>query len=98
MVSLAGSGRFPMASTFKAPMALVFLDKVDKRQMRLEQPIRIELRDIRTWASPLAEEFPRGGASVPLRRLLQGVIEDSDNTAADTLLRVIVVPRWFPHG
>src|SRR4029434_2384633 len=43
-VSLNGGDRFPMASTYKVPIAVQLLTRVDKGELRLDQKIQGQLR------------------------------------------------------
>jgi len=44
-VSMNGSDRFPMASTFKVPVAVQLLTRIDKGEVKLDQMIEIEKRN-----------------------------------------------------
>ena len=45
-VALHETGRFPMASTFKVPIAVQLLSRIDRGEIRLDQMITIEPHDL----------------------------------------------------
>src|SRR5215472_10047835 len=85
--------RFAMCSTFKLMLAAAVLSRVDARKLRLEQPVSFTRADLLP-TSPVADSHPQGGA-VPLKTMLQSVIEASDNTAANRLLTLIGGPAGY---
>lgn len=78
--------RFPMASTYKLPIALAVLAKVDSGVVSLDDRIGLEPSDYRLGPDPVARELGPSGGLVTVRRLLEAMLVDSDNTAADALL------------
>ena len=83
---------FPLASTFKLPLAIVALRAVERHELpALDAPIHLEVTDMIPWASPLHARMPTGGA-VTLREALTALLEESDNSAADALLRLLGGP------
>ena len=79
---------FPLASTFKLPLAIVVLGAVEKQALPgLDGNVHLEASDMRGWASPLHQRLPEGG-DVTLREVLSSLLETSDNSAADALLRL----------
>ena len=84
--ALHGRERFPMASVFKLPVAVELLVHADRGAVRLEQKIVIAPPDLRPGHSPIAERAPSGGVTLSLAELLEAMLVDSDNTAADLLL------------
>jgi len=85
--------RFAMCSTFKLMLAAAVLSRVDTRTLQLEQPVSFTRSDLLP-TSPLADSYPDGG-TVPLKLMLQSVIEASDNTAANRLLALIGGPAGY---
>ena len=83
--SLHGHDRFPMASVFKLPLAVAFLARVDRGALRLDQTVALGPADMRP-AGPLSERSPNGGLTLSLDELLEAMLVDSDNSAADVLL------------
>ncbi len=93
-LSLHGDKHFPMQSVFKFHIALAVLAEVDKGTLSLDQTIEIakdELLPEGLW-SPLRDENPDGG-SFTIKRLIQYIISQSDNTACDILIRLIGSPK-----
>jgi len=86
-VSVQGTTGFPMQSVFKLPLALSILRRVEAGTLRMDMPVRVTVADLRAGHSPLAERSPAGGVSLPLREMLRLAVSESDNTAADLLLR-----------
>jgi beta-lactamase class A len=79
--------RFPMASVFKLPLAMTILDRNGPGP--LEVRMKLEASDVRPFRSPIAERAPRGGIVLTLEELVDATIVESDNTAADVLLRLL---------
>jgi beta-lactamase class A len=87
---------FPMASTYKIPMAVEVLTRVDRRELRLDSLVPIEPSDVVPFGSLLTERFGEGdspGAALSVRRYLELMLILSDNTATDVLLRLIGGPK-----
>jgi beta-lactamase class A len=80
--------RFPMASTYKVPIALRILDMVDRGELRLDRPVALTLADYRPAWSPLAELAAGSPMTVSVGRLLELMVVDSDNSASDALMRL----------
>jgi beta-lactamase class A len=87
--------RPPMQSVFKLPLALTTLHLVEQGKFSLDQPIRFLPSDriLPHTYSPLQDKYPEANVDVPLRELLRLAASLSDNTAADTVLRVIGAPE-----
>lgn len=81
---------FPMASTYKVPMAVEVLTRVDRGTLRLDSLVPIERADVVPFGSLLTERFGEGepGAVLSVRRYLELMLRLSDNTATDILLRL----------
>jgi beta-lactamase class A len=85
-------GHSPMQSTFKFPLALAVLHQVELGKLQFDQPVRFLKSDRYPTFSPLQDEFPDADVDLPLRKLLKLTAEESDNIAANLLLRVIGGP------
>jgi beta-lactamase class A len=83
--SFHGHERFPMASVFKLPLAVAFLARVDRGALRLDQTVALGPADMRP-TGPLSDRAPNGGLTLSLTELLEAMLVDSDNSAADVLL------------
>jgi beta-lactamase class A len=80
--------RFPMASTFKLPLALRVLEMVDRGELRLDRPVPLTEHDYRPGYSPTADFAHGSPMTLTVGRLLELMLVDSDNTAADALMRL----------
>jgi beta-lactamase class A len=78
--------RFPMASVFKLPVALTLLDPKTAAPP-LSVKIKFSASAARPFRSPIAPLVIRGGAFT-VAELLDAMLIESDNTAADALLRI----------
>jgi beta-lactamase class A len=85
----------PMQSVFKAPLALTVLHLVERQEYTLDQPIRFLASDriLPHAFSPLQDKYPAAEVDIPLRELLRFAVSESDNAAADVLLRTIGGPK-----
>jgi len=84
---VATTDTFPMASTYKLPIALAVLRMVERGEASLDEPVRLRPADMNPDVSELTQRFPRGGADVSIHELLEQVLRTSDNTACDVLIR-----------
>ncbi len=85
-VSLNGSDRFPMASTYKVPIAVQLLARVDKGEVKLDDMIKVEAKDLHPGSGTLAELFNKPGVALSVRNLLELMLLISDNSATDMVL------------
>jgi beta-lactamase class A len=86
-----GSQRFPLASTFKLPLVMAVLKRVDEGTERLDRPVRFTARDLLGY-SPVVARQPHGG-TLTVAQLCSAAIEHSDNAAANLLLKTVGGPR-----
>ncbi|WP_293392172.1 class A beta-lactamase [Nevskia sp.] len=93
MVGYKADERFPMCSTFKWLAAAVVLSRVDAGQEQLGRRIQFSRDELMEW-SPVTE--PRlGGNGMTLGELCDAAITESDNTAANLILRETGgIPEW----
>ena len=75
---------FPMASTFKGPLAAMVLERVQEGRDRLQQELSYSSSDMMP-VSPVTEEHLVEG-KLTIERLTAAILEVSDNTAANILL------------
>jgi beta-lactamase class A len=87
-ISLNSADRFPMASTFKVPVAVQLLSRVDRGEIKLEQMIRIEPHDLHPGSGTLNNLFTQPGVELSVRNILELMLLISDNSAADISLRL----------
>jgi beta-lactamase class A len=82
--------RFPLASTFKLPLVMRVLERVDRGQERLDRRVRFSGGDVIAYSPAFASM--RGGGTIAVGALCAAAIEHSDNTAANLLLRTVGGP------
>ncbi len=81
--------RFAMCSTFKGYAAAAVLSRVDRGLLALTDTVTIAPAELVTY-SPVTE--PRVGQPMTLAELCQAAVQQSDNSAANALLRVLGGP------
>src|SRR5262249_36276279 len=86
-VSQNGNDRFPMASSFKVPIAVQLLSRIDKGEVKLDQMIEIKQSDLHPGSGTLADLFNKGGLALSVRNLMELMLLISDNSATDVILR-----------
>lgn len=86
-----GERPFPMQSVFTAPLAAAVLTEVDAGRLSLDEVVRIAEMDLAPPFSPIAEAWP-ARQDYTVRELLVAAAGQSDNTAADVLMRRIGGP------
>jgi len=92
-ISLNGSERFPMASTYKVPIAVQLLTRVDKGEIRLDQMIQLQPSDLHPGSGTLTDLFNQPGMALSVRNLLELMLLISDNSATDVCLRLAGGPE-----
>lgn len=88
---LASSQPLPMQSVFKAPLGAAVLAEVDARRLSLDEVITIGAEDLSPQLSAISTAWP-GVTTYTVRELLVRAVRDSDNTAADVLMKRIGGP------
>ena len=91
--SLRGDERFPMASTYKIPIAVQLLTRIDKGELRLDEMVTVAQNDLHPGSGTLSDLFTRGGLALSVQNLLELMLLISDNSATDILLRLAGGPR-----
>ncbi|HRD29235.1 MAG TPA: serine hydrolase, partial [Caulobacter sp.] len=86
-----GDKAFPMQSVFKAPLGAAVLAEVDAGRLSLDEVVTLAEPDISPAHSKIADAWP-GRTTYTVRELLVWAVGDSDNTAADVLMRRIGGP------
>ncbi len=89
-VLINGHKMFPMLSTFKFPIALTVLHKVEIGELSMQQQVFIKKEELlqNTW-SPFREKYPEGNVSISLENAINWMVDYSDNNMTDILLRLI---------
>lgn len=92
-VTLNGNERFPMASTYKVPIAIQLLTRVDKGELRLDQMVQLQESDLHPGSGTLTDLFNKPGVALSVRNLLELMMLISDNSATDVCLRLAGGPE-----
>jgi beta-lactamase class A len=80
------SERFPMASTFKVPVAVEVLHRVDEGDFGLDSMITIQPGNLHPGSGTLTNLFDNPGVVLSVRNVLELMLRISDNSAADLML------------
>jgi beta-lactamase class A len=88
-----GEDSFPMASSFKIPIAVQLLARVDRGEIRLDEMVNIEPHDLHPGSGTLTSLFSKPGVSLSVRNLLELMLLVSDNSATDIVLRLAGGPE-----
>ena len=86
--ALRAGERFPMGSVYKLPIAIAFLREVDAGRHSLSREVTVQPADFGPGHSPLRDAAGGRSFDVTLGRALEAMLAQSDNTAADLLLRL----------
>jgi beta-lactamase class A len=84
---------FPMASVCKVPVAIAFLQRVDRGEVSLDTQVTLGPDDFHAGASPIADEANGKPVKLALSRLFTHMVRDSDNSAVDYVLAHYVTPK-----
>ncbi len=79
--------RFPMASSYKVPIAVQLLTRVDRGELRLDSMVALRPEDISPGSGTLSQLFQTPGVALSLRNLTELMLLISDNSATDVVLR-----------
>lgn len=92
-VSQNSTLRFPMASTYKLPLALAVLHAVDEGKLKLDQKLPVTENDLREGMGieTLSKRW-KPGLTAPVSELLDLMITESDNGATDLLFTLVGGP------
>jgi len=93
-LNINGNQHYPMQSVFKFPIAWTILHLVDKGKLKLTQGIYIKKEELLpdTW-SPIREQYPNGNITLPLAKIIQYTVAQSDNNGCDILLKLAGGPE-----
>src|SRR5215467_5842343 len=91
--AVRGQEPAPMASVFKLPTAVAVLRRADQEQIPLSTLVHVRWDERTPGWSPLGERVNPAGLDVTLDALIESMVGESDNTAADVLLRWIGGPQ-----
>ncbi|MFC7499499.1 class A beta-lactamase [Enterovirga sp. GCM10030262] len=82
----------PMQSVFKLPLAIAVMDAADKGRLSLGHEVTLTRDQLSVAHSPIAEAFP-GRTDYTIEELIRAAVAQSDNSAADILLKRIGGPE-----
>jgi beta-lactamase class A len=85
--------KFVMASTFKMAVAVALLDLVDKGKIQLTDMIDIPQDLMTDGPNPIVMNFFHGGCKLSIANLIEPMITESDNCAADVCLKAAGGPE-----
>jgi beta-lactamase class A len=88
-IQINGDEFYPMLSTFKFPIALTILHKMQTGELSMNQKVFIKKEELleNTW-SPFKEKYPEGNIDITLEECLKWMMSYSDNNLTDILLRL----------
>ena len=79
---------FPMASSYKIPVAVRLLSLVDRGELRLDSLVALTPADLHPGSGTLSELFDDPGVILSVRNLLELMLLISDNSATDIVMRL----------
>lgn len=83
-----GDERFPMASTYKVPIATKLLERVDTGEMALDSMVAVQPGDLHPGSGILEELLDDPGVVLSVRNLMELMLLISDNSATDICMRL----------
>lgn len=86
-VSYHGSEAFPMASSYKIPIAVQILKLVDEGKLSLDRMVELKPSDLHPGSGMVSEILIHPGVILSIENLMELMLLISDNSAADVLLR-----------
>jgi beta-lactamase class A len=88
----------PLQSVFKLPLAIAVMDAADKGKLSLDDKVTLTKDQLSIAHSPIADAFQEK-TDYTIEELVRAAVAQSDNTAADILLKRIggpeVLTRFF---
>lgn len=87
-VYLNRGDRFPMASTYKVPIAVQLLTRVDRGELGLDSLIELQQGDLHPGSGTLTPLFDDPGVLLSVHNLLELMLIISDNSATDITMRL----------
>jgi len=91
-VARNGNERFPMASVYKIPAAIALLQRVDRGEYRLDQPITITPAEFSRGWSPIRDHANGQPVTMSLGELFEFMLGQSDNSAVDKVFTMLGGP------
>lgn len=87
--SVRGDEFFPQQSVSKTWVAMAVLDAVDRGLISIDSPVTMTLADRSVFNQPLGRSLDADGFVTDIPNLLRHALSFSDNSANDTLIRLI---------
>ena len=87
--SVRGDEFFPQQSVSKTWVAMAVLDAVDRGLISIDSPVTMTLADRSVFNQPLGRSLDANGFVTDIPNLLRHALSFSDNSANDTLIRLI---------
>ncbi|GGA27250.1 class A beta-lactamase [Dyella nitratireducens] len=94
-VRIRADRAYPMMSVFKASVAATVLAQVDAGHLSLEQKVTLTRADIVDGSAvpSIGAHFHGDSMAFTVNELLSAAVSESDNTAADALVRLVGGPK-----
>jgi len=89
VVSVRAAEAFPMGSVYKLPIAMATLERIDKGDLHLDHEVTITPAEFAPGYSPIRDNAHGQPVTLSLAKLIDAMVSDSDNTAADALSRQV---------
>ncbi len=86
-ITLNGNESFPMASTYKVPIALGILSMIDRGELGLQDLIEIDQSEVYVTSSAISDLLDDPGLQISVHNLLELMLQISDNIATDVLMK-----------
>jgi len=83
-----GDDAFPMASTYKVPIAVQLLTRVDQGELALDTMVTLQPGDLHPGSGTLTQLFDDPGVSLSALNLMELMLLISDNSATDLTLQL----------
>jgi beta-lactamase class A len=87
-IYLKGEEPFPMASSYKVPIAVQLMARVERGEVDLGQLVEVEPDDLHPGSGLLTQLFDDPGVMLSARNLLELMLLISDNSATDMVLEL----------
>lgn len=88
-----GGELFPMHTLYDLPIAVAFLRLVQSGRLRLDARVRLTAADVAPGRSPLAQRLRARPTAFTARQLMEHMLLNGDNTAADALMKLAGGPQ-----
>lgn len=83
---LNGDERFPMASTYKVPIAVQLLTRVERGELALDSMVEVGPEDLHPGSGTISRLLDDPGVILSMRNLLELMLLISDNSGTDLVL------------